>query len=117
MFSNRKWAPTADFIVFSNEFARPEGQENRGQCGQNHRKTMIYVNFLGVTLEKALWGFGAFRGTKLESKKWSEIDANRMLKKRLVRRTVGNLHFPKNGPTTGRGTRGHTSWKGGRGDG
>ena len=38
-----KWASGADSIVFYNEFARPEGQENRGQCGQNHRKTMIFV--------------------------------------------------------------------------
>ena len=46
VFYNRKWASRADSIVFYNEFARPEGQENRGQCGQNLRKTMIFVFFL-----------------------------------------------------------------------
>ena len=46
IFYNRKWASRADSIVFYNEFARPEGQENRGQCGQNLRKTMIFVFFL-----------------------------------------------------------------------
>ena len=45
VFYNRKWASRADSIVFYNEFARPEGQENRGQCGQNVRKTMIFVFF------------------------------------------------------------------------
>ena len=35
LFSNRKLASRADSIVFYNEFARPGGQENRGQCGQN----------------------------------------------------------------------------------
>ena len=117
VFYNRKWASRADSIVFYNEFARPEGQENRGQCGQNLRKTMIFVFFFGVSLEKALWRFWAFRGPNLGSKKWFGSDENRVLKKRLVRRIFGNLDFRINGPTTRRSTSGQTSWKGGRGDG
>ena len=45
VFYRGKWAPRADSIVFYKEFARPEGQENPGQCGQNPRKTMIFVFF------------------------------------------------------------------------
>ena len=117
VFYRGKWASRADSIVFYNELARPEGQENRGQCGQNLRKTMIFVFFRGVSLEKALWLFWTLKGFNLGLKKWSKIDEDRVLKKRLVRRRFGNFNFPINGPTTPRGTRGHTSWKGGRGDG
>ena len=117
VFYRGKWASRADSIVFYNEFARPEGQENRGQCGQNLRKTRIFVFFFGVSLEKALWRFWALKGPNLGSKKGVGSDEKRKLKKRLVRRRVGNLYFPINGPTTPRGTSGQTSWKGGRGDG
>ena len=117
VFYNRKWASRADSIVFYNEFARPEGQENRGQCGQNLRKTMIFVFFWGVSLEKALWLFWAFKGFNLGLKKWSESDENQVLKKRLVRRRLGICNFRINRPTSTRATWGQTSWKGGRGDG
>ena len=46
MFYKGKWASRADSIIFYKEFARPERQENPGQCGQNLRKTMIFVFFL-----------------------------------------------------------------------
>ena len=111
------WASWADSIVFYNEFARPEGQENRGECCQNLRKTMVFVNFFGVSLEKALWRFWALKGPNLGSKNWFESEEKRKLKKRLVRRGFGNLYFQKNGPTPPPSTRGQTSWKGGRGDG
>ena len=117
VFYNRKWASRADSIVFYNECARPEEQENRGQCGQNLRKTMIFVNFLGGSLEKPLWRFWPLQGPNLRSEKWSGSDENRVLKKRLVRRKVGNLYFPTNVAITTRAPRGQTSWKGGRGDG
>ena len=117
VFYRGKWASRADSIVFYNEFARPEGQENRGQCGQNLRKTMIFVFFFGVSLEKALWRFWAFRGPNLGSKKWSEIDENRVLKKRLVRRRLGNSSWTENGAIPAPSPRGLDSWKGGRGDG
>ena len=58
VFSNRKWAPRADSIVFSNEFARPEGQENRGQSDQNLRKTMIFVFFLVLAWKRRCGDFG-----------------------------------------------------------
>ena len=117
VFYRSLWASRADSIVFYNEFARPEGQENRGQCGQNLRNTRIFVFFFGVSLEKALWRFWALKGPNLGSKKGVGSDEKRKLKKRLVRRRVGNLDFRKNGPTPGRATSGQTSWKGGRGDG
>ena len=78
---------------------------------------MIFVNFFGGSLEKALWRFWALKGPNLGSKKWSEIDENRVLKKRLVRRRLGNLSWTENGPIPPRGPRGQPSWKGGRGDG
>ena len=76
-----------------------------------------FVLILIVGLENASWRFWAFKGPKLGSKKWFGNDENRKLKKRLVRKRFENLSFPINGPTTGRATRGQTSWKGGRGDG
>ena len=117
VFYRSLWAPRADSIVFSNEFARPEGQENPGQCGQNFRKTMIFVFFCGVSLEKALWRFWAFRGPNLGSKKWSESDEDRVLKKRLVRRRLGNLYFPKNEATRPLSHHEGLPGRGGRGDG
>ena len=78
---------------------------------------MIFVFFGGVSLGKAMWRFWAFKGPNLGSKKWSESDENRVLKKRLVRKIFGNLYFPINGAPIPRATSGQTSWKGGRGDG
>ena len=49
VFYRGKWPSRADSIIFYNEFARPEGQENRRQCGQNLGKTMIFVKFCGVS--------------------------------------------------------------------
>ena len=117
MFYRGKWVSRADSIVFYNEFASPEGQENRGQCGQNLRKTMIFVSFWDVSLGKALWLFWAFKGFNLGLKKWSESDENQVLKKRLVRRRLGICNFRINRPTSTRAHWGQTSWKGGRGDG
>ena len=104
-FYSGKWASRADSILFYNEFARPEGPENRGECGQNLRKTMIFINFFGVSLENALCRFWAFKGPNLGSKKWSESDENRKLKKRLHRRIFGNEFLPENGPTPPPSTR------------
>ena len=117
VFYRGKWASRADSIVFYKEFARPEGQENPGQCGQNLRKTMIFVFFRDVSLGKALWLFWAFKGFNLGLKEWSESDENQVLKKRLVRRRLGICNFRINRPTTIRDHWGQTSWKGGRGDG
>ena len=117
MFYSGKWASRADSIVLYNEFARPEGQENRRQCGQNLRKTMIFVFLFGVSYENALWRFWALKGPNLGSKKWFGSDENRKLKKRLVTRGLGNLSWTENGAIPPRGPRGQTSWKGGRGDG
>ena len=73
--------------------------------------------FFGVSLENALWRFWALKGPKLGSKKWSEINENRVLKRRLVRRRLGNLSWTENGATSDRDPRGRGSRKGGRGDG
>ena len=117
LYFTKENGPRGPILLIYNEFARPAGQENRGQCGQNLRKTMIFVNFFGVSLEKALWRFWALKGPNLGSKKGVGSDEKRKLKKRLVRRRVGNLYFPKKEGIPTRGARGQTSWKGGRGDG
>ena len=58
VFYTGKWAPCADFLMFYNEFARPKGQENRGECGQNSRKTIIFVFFLVLAWERRCGDFG-----------------------------------------------------------
>ena len=40
-----EWATRSDSTVFDNVFTRPEKQENHRECGQNLRKTMIFVIF------------------------------------------------------------------------
>ena len=113
VFYRGKWASRADSIVFYNEFARPEGQENPSESGQNLRKTTIFVFFCGVSLEKALWRFWALKGPNLGSKKWVGSDEKRKLKKRLVRRRVGNLYFPKKEAITTRAPSGADLLEGG----
>ena len=72
VFYNRKWASRADSIVFYNEFARPKGQENRGQCGQNLRKTMIFVFFLVLAWERRCGDFGRSKAPTWGRKSGSE---------------------------------------------
>ena len=72
MFYKGKWASRADSIVFYNEFARPEGQENRGQCGPNFRKTMIFVFFLVLAWKRRCGDFGRSEAPTWGAKSGSE---------------------------------------------
>ena len=79
IFYRSEWASRADSTVIYNVFTRPEGQENHAQCGQNLRKTMIFVIFL-CCLRNASNRFWAFQGTKMGSEKWFRSTENRKAK-------------------------------------
>ena len=118
LYFTRENGPRGPILLYFTMNSRVlKGRKIEANVVKTLKKTMIFVFFFGVSLEKALWRFWAFKGPNLGSKKWFGSDENRKLKKRLVRRRLGNLSWTENGAIPAPYPRGLGSWKGGRGDG
>ena len=87
VFYRSEWASRADSTVFYSVFTRPEGQENDGQCGQNLRKTMIFVFFFNCLRKcfESILGVPRHQnwGEKVVPKHWKSEGKNGLKTKSL----------------------------------